>query len=298
MKRIVLIMTTIFSLITTFVVSSFAWFQLRNNGVLSTDISTRKEIAVYFSQEGTNGEFMTPAKLKKGVINNPNGSINGDTDVIDENILGNNLLPKSNNWVYEVNDGKLVPKNEYIESPATIVYSQFQVQMSTIDENYLSTEKLSLSFYVKFYNVNADTNDISKATLFTQMQALKFNFFVLEQELNEEQLKRISTYVKDVGSNEMIEKYVVDNQVRLVNDDGVSNDELNYEDVDSYRYHSIIDDIEKKYTVSFNNLNVNQVYYILIESYYNLPDELVKGNLPLTGKFVLDMKYTSSINKN
>lgn len=303
MKKIGIIMMTIISLITTMVVSSFAWFQLKNNGVFSTDISTRKEIAIYFSEDGTNGEYMTPAKLKKGVINNQYGSISGNSEEPDKRLVDENVLPKFDevNYVYEINNDHLVARNEYFETPATIVYSQFSVQMSTSDAtSNLPKETLSLEFNVKYFNVDANDETIGSAVEFEQMDALQFNFFLLEHELTSEQLSAISTHVGEVDKNQMIEKYVVDNGILLRNDLGPANlEDLTYQDVKDYRYESRIQKIDgkDKYTVSFSGLEVNRIYYVLIESYYRVPDELVRGNLPLTGKFVLDMKYSSTIEK-
>lgn len=301
MKKLGMIMMTIITLVATLVVSSFAWFQLKNNGVLSADITTRKEIAIYFSEDGTNGEFMTPAKLKKGVINDPTGSINGSSKEVDSLLVDENVLPlfDEETFTYVINNNKLVARNEYFEAPATIVYSQFEVQMSTSDAtSNLPTETLSLEFNVKYFNVDANDETIGSAVEFEQMEALQFNFFLLEQGLSLDQLSSISTHVGEPDKNKMIEKYVIDNDILLRNNFGTIN-HLNatYEDVKDYRVPAEIQTIEgkNKYTVSFAGLEVNRVYYVLIESYYRVPDELVRGNLPLTGKFVLDMKYSSTI---
>ena len=74
-----------------------------------------------------------------------------------------------------------------------------------------------------------------------------------------------------------------------------SNEDPNYDvnTVGNYRYTSSVVENSTSYNITVDNMVSNQMYYVLIESYYSVPDQLVEGNLPLTGKFVLDLRYTT-----
>lgn len=297
MKKLRLIVVAIFGLITTMVVSSFAWFQLKNNGILSEDVNTRREIDIYFSEDGNGDGFMRPAKLKKGVINDPSGSIVGDGTGENESVpMGRKVLPSydEENFTYNVVNGELVPQSEYLESPATIVYSQFELLVDA--EENSGTKTLNMEFEVKYFNVDADDTDLSNATPFAQDNALSFNFFVLEQELTNEELETISTHVGAASSNKLIERFIVDNQIPVKNNSGTISyeNEVTYSSINNYRYNARPTKEGEKvtYSTSFSGLDINRAYYIILESYYNVPDQLVEGNLPLTGKFVLDLNYT------
>ena len=298
MKKLRLISVAILCLITTLVVSSFAWFALKNNGILSTDIGTRREIEIYFSEDGNSDGFMKPAKLKKGVLNDSTGSILGTGEQASVMVpTQRNVLPAydEENWTYTVVKGELIPQSEYLESPATIVYSQFELLVDAEESSDLKT--LNMEFEVKYFNVDADESDIANASSFLQEDALAFNFFVLEQELTKEQLDNISTHVGAASTNIMIEKFLVDNKVPVKNNQGTidyESDGISYSSINSYRYIATSSLIDSRvvYQTAFSGLEINRAYYIVLESYYNVPDQLVEGNLPLTGKFVLDLNYT------
>lgn len=308
MKKMRLIIVTIICLVTTLVVSSFAWFAIGNNGILSTDIETRNQLVIDFSLTGSNSEAMMPAKLKKGVINNPSGGIIGNSVSVPS---GPDVLPKKDSsWKYVVENGSLVSNSEYLDTPATIVYSQFALTIESTSET--GYKDLEFSFKVRYYNVDQIKDGelktpIDRLPIFEQMNALAFNFYVIESTggLTEEQLNKISTNKGTVETNETIEEFMIStDSVKFHSNDCV--DHLNGLDLKDdmaliekiiysyYRYPAKAIELneDKYFNVSITNIKLNQTYYVLLESYYNIPDAMVEGNLPLTGQFVLDLSYT------
>lgn len=302
MKKMTLFIISIICLVTTLVVSSFAWFAIGNNGILSKEVSTGRQVAIYFSESGTNEEAMVPAKLKEGVLNE-HGYVQGSGNEGIPVPTGRECLPLvDENYKYVLTNSNLTTHvnkttgDSYLETPATIVYSQFQVVLNDYNENP-SNKNMNIKFDVKYYNVDEIGKDVGKLTSFTQTDALTFNFFVLETELTEEQLQTISTKLNSALNITTIEDFLVTNKetVRVRKDDMVSSEDPNFslETVESYRYESEVIEGSTSYNLTLRNIVPNQIYYILIESYYSVPDQLVEGNLPLTGKFVLDLRYTT-----
>lgn len=304
MKKLRLIIISIVCLVTTLVVSSFAWFAIGNNGILSTPVSTGRQVAIYFSESGTNEEAMVPAKLKEGVLNE-NGYVYGDEENGIPVPTGRDCLPQIDaNYKYVLTNNNLtthldhVTGDSYLESPATIVYSQFNVVINDYVNENPSNQILNLKFDVKYYNVDEKTDkEISELTSFTQTEALAFNFFILETELSENQLKTISTKLNSTLNITTIEDFLVTNKETVIvhKDDMNSKEDPNFNvnTVDNYRYKSEVIENSTSYNITVENIVPNQMYYVLIESYYSVPDQLVEGNLPLTGKFVLDLRYTT-----
>ena len=132
---------------------------------------------------------------------------------------------------------------------------------------------------------------------FTQTEALAFNFFILETKLTTDQLKSISTKLNSALNITTIEDFLVTNKDTIIvhKDDISSNEDPNYSvnTVKNYRYTGKVVENSTSYNITVDNIMPNQMYYVLIESYYSVPDQLVEGNLPLTGKFVLDLRYTT-----
>ncbi len=308
MKKLRLIIVTIICLVTTLVVSSFAWFAIGNNGVKSHDIVTGRQVAIYFSESGTNEEAMVPAKLKEGVLND-SGYIKGVGEDPENDIkvpTGRSCLPQidENDYRYVLTNNNLTPCVDektgdcYFEYPATIVYSQFDLILNDNLNQYPVNQKLSIKFDVKFYNVDdPEETEVRDLNPFTQTEALAFNFFVLETQLTNEQLKSISTKLDSDINITTIEDFLITNKNTIVahKDSMTSDNDPNYslETVGSYRYATTVPNDSTTYNVTINNMVPNQTYYILIESYYQVPDQLVEGNLPLTGRFVLDLTYNS-----
>lgn len=310
MKKMRLIMVTIVCLIATLVVSSFAWFSIGNNGIFSHPVSTMNKLVIDFTISGNNGEAMMPAKLKKGVINDPSGTIVGENELVPKD---RRVLPKydENTWKYELNEEKnaFIPQSEYLETPATIVYSQFEIEV--LDNEHASgTKDVTLTFQVKYYNIeqlNDETVTINDLSYLKQIGALAFNFFVVENDggLSSEELITISTHKGEITESRTIEDFIVSrntdqdetNNILLHSKEGSSSNKVtSCESVGAYRHEvEPLKDDEGKYTyeysVTFEEFNINQKYYILLESYYSVPDALVEGNLPLTGRFVLDLHY-------
>lgn len=302
MKKMRLIIVTIICLVTTLVVSSFAWFAIGNNGILSSDIETRNQLVIDFASAGSNAEAMMPAKLKKGVINNPSGGIVGNSVSVP---TGPDVLPKKDsNWNYVVENGSLVSNSEYLETPSTIVYSQFELTIGSQDEE--GYKDLVFTFNVKYYNVDQIKDGELKTPIadlpeFKQMNALAFNFYIIEDAggLSEQQLIEISTNKGTVETNRTIEEFLVNEDITLHPLTGTAKgDDLTIENVGSqinnYRHpaNAILQNDLSYFSVSISNIKLNQTYYVLLESYYNIPDAMVEGNLPLTGQFVLDLSYT------
>lgn len=304
MKKLRLIVISIVCLVTALVVSSFAWFVIGNNGILSTPVSTGRQVAIYFSESGTNEEAMVPAKLKEGVLNE-NGYVYGDEENGIPVPTGRDCLPQIDaNYKYVLTNNNLtthvnhVTGDSYLETPATIVYSQFNVVINDYVNENPSNVILNIKFDVKYYNVDEKTDkEISQLTSFTQTEALAFNFFILETELTEDQLKTISTKLNSSLNITTIEDFLVTNKDSIiVHKDNMNSDEdpnFNVNTVDNYRYKSKVIENSTSYNITVENIVPNQMYYVLIESYYSVPDQLVEGNLPLTGKFVLDLRYTT-----
>lgn len=315
MKKIRLVIVSMICLVATLVVSSFAWFSIGNNGIFSEGVETDNQLIIDFAAAGSNKEAMMPAKLKKGVINSPQGTITGQSERVP---MGMDVLPKhDSNWHYVVENDSLVSQSEYLETPATIVYSQFELTLeSNSDSGY---KDLEFSFVVKYYNVDQVKDGelktpIAQLPVFNQMDALAFNFFVVEDKgLTQEQLDVISTNKGSARSNRTIEEFMVaesekeeNEKVKFHSKDQVDHlSQLNLESpniendiknviYNNYRYSANATSTNEKdyYSVSITNLEVNKKYFILLESYYNLPDAMVEGNLPLTGQFVLDISYT------
>lgn len=303
MKKLRLIIISIVCLVTTLVVSSFAWFAIGNNGLLSTPVSTGRQVAIYFSESGTNEESMVPAKLKEGVLNE-HGYVYGDEENGIPVPTGRDCLPQiDENYKYVLTNNNLtthvdhVTGDSYFETPATIVYSQFEIVFNDYNNPNPSNQRLSLKFDVKYYNVDDSGKEISELTSFTQTEALAFNFFILETELTEDQLRTISTKLNSALNITTIEDFLVTNKDTVIvhKNDMNSQQDQNFtvETVDNYRYKSTVMPASTSYNITVDNIVPNQIYYVLIESYYSVPDQLVEGNLPLTGKFVLDLRYTT-----
>ena len=241
-----------------------------------------------------------PAKLKKGVINSPEGFIVGNSERVPK---GSALLPSHDDeWNYVVENGQLITDNQYLETPATIVYSQFALEIGSANES--GYKDLIISFKVRYFNVDQikegeNKTPIAELPLFEQMDALAFNFFILEDNgLSEEQLAIISTNKGTVETNKPIERLMVEQKedLKFHSSNGIlDNSQLDFDNIgdniESYRKTADIDEENKIFTVTFNNVEMNETHYILLESYYNVPDALVEGNLPLTGQFVLDLSY-------
>lgn len=303
MKKLRLIIISIICLVTTLVVSSFAWFAIGNNGLLSTPVSTGRQVAIYFSESGTNEEAMVPAKLKEGVLNE-HGYVQGSGNEGIPVPTGRECLPLvDEDYKYVLTNSNLTTcvnettGDSYLESPATIVYSQFELVINDYEENP-SNQRVNIKFDVKYYNVDDDTGiEISDLTSFTQTDALTFNFFILENKLSEEQLKTISTKLNSSLNITTIEDFLVTNKetISVHKNDITSKMDPNFtvDRVNDYRYESEVIQDSTSYNITIDNIVSNQMYYILIESYYSVPDQLVEGNLPLTGKFVLDLRYTT-----
>ena len=294
MKKLNLIAVSILGLVTVLTVSSFAWFQLKNNGILSTNVGTANKVVIHFSESGTNGESMVPAKLKKGVINSPSGTIVGNEA---SDLVGKKLLPKTENYQYVIENSNFVTQSEYLEHPASIVYSQFE-SMFTNSDSTDTPQTFTLSFPVKYFNVDESVDTpINDLTTFLQVDALTFNLFVFTRELTSEELRTLTTNSDSAINNVTIEKFIIDNQASLgVHSNegigGLGEVEITTSNVESYRYNIRTTGESTTYSVRIENLAPSQIYYFLIESYYSLPDKLIEGNLPLTGKFVLNLTYS------
>ena len=317
MKKLRLVIVAIVCLVATLVVSSFAWFSIGNNGILSTNVGTKNQLVIDFSNMGTNDESMMPAKLKKGVINHPSGTIGFDSEGEPISVpKGTDVLPaKDGDWKYITSNGQLTTTSEYLEVPATIVYSQFGLTLNLTPTQEEPTNKdVYFSFVVRYYNVDqvSDINEglektpLHQLPIFGQIGALQFNFFLIETSggLTEEELVTISTHTGEVSENRTIEEFIASrnndndesNDLTLHSKTGECSKPIRCEDVDSYRHTaSPLKDQQgndtSTYTVSFEDIEINQTYYILLESYYNVPDAMVEGNLPLKGQFVLDLTY-------
>ena len=301
MKKMRLIIVTIICLVTTLVVSSFAWFAIGNNGILSSDIETRNQLVIDFASAGSNEEAMMPAVLKKGVINSPTGGIVGNSVTVPK---GADVLPKKNSdWEYVIENDSLVSNSEYLDTPATIVYSQFELTIGSNDET--GYKDLVFTFNVKYYNVDQIKDGELKTPIadlpdFKQMDALAFNFYIIENAggLTENQLTQISTNKRTVHTNRTIEEFLVEEDITLHPRTGdTDGSELTIgnvgERINYYRHPAdpVLQNDLSYFSVSMRNIKLNQTYYVLLESYYNVPDAMVEGNLPLTGQFVLDLSY-------
>jgi hypothetical protein len=247
----------------------------------------RGGIEILFSQIGDVEEAMMPASLKKGVVSNIDGLIDGSEYVPSDE----DLLPKKVDYEYPA--GSLITENKYLEYPASIVYNQFQ---------FLTTyNSVSFKFFVRYFNVNdpLDT-DIELLTKFTQGEALTFNFFLLDTKLTDQELKSISTVKNSINDKVTVESLFVlktntDDKFKLNNSGNVSTKELTKEQVrNNYCITSNFDSTDSSYNFELTNLTKNKDYYLIVESYYSLPDQMIEGNLPLTGKFVLDINYSQA----
>ena len=290
MKKISLITVSLFSLSVIMAVSSFAWFQLKNNGQLGIDVNTQDGLEIFFSQTSTVDEAMMPAKLKKGVVSNESGLIDGE-EIVPK---GREVLPKvDSDYNYVINGNSFVSQSEYLEYPASIVYNQFELESAFTD--------LTFTFIVRYFNVDDDpSTDISTLDSFMQTEALTFNFFVMNQKLTNEELDTISTIKDEASSKVTVDKFLsnkatdLDSTFALKNGVNISDSDLTPAEVDSYRLSSTGDNQTGIYTVDVV-VEQNVTQYLLIESYYSVPDALIEGNLPLTGKFVLDISYAQKV---
>ena len=305
MKKMRLVIVSIICLVATLVVSSFAWFAIGNNGFLSTKVKTNNQIVIDFDASGTDPEAaMKPAKLKEGVINDASGSILGKEDKVIEKVpSGRDVLPlHDSNYKYVTSDGKtLQAKNRYLYTPATLVYNQFSILFATNDTE-VETKDLKLEFGVYYYSVDQilngeDKTPISQLYKFDQTEALAFNFFLVEDggSLTEEELVLLSTNTPLRGQTpRMIEDYYF-NQDREEDSKFTfkehGNDIEDGTNLSTYRYPARQIGDSDSYTVVFEDLKVNQRYYLVLETYYCVPDAVIRGNLPLTGQFVLNVSY-------
>ena len=158
MKKIRLVIVSMICLVATLVVSSFAWFSIGNNGIFSEGVQTQNQLIIDFAAAGSNKEAMMPAKLKKGVINSPQGTIIGQSEKVP---MGMDVLPKhDSNWRYVVENDSLVPDSEYLETPATIVYSQFELTLES----------------------NTDIS-LRRVTIYSELESISNNFSLVINEL-------------------------------------------------------------------------------------------------------------------
>ena len=289
MKKFTLLSVSLLSLSVLMAVSSFAWFQLKNNGQLGEDIPTKGGIEILFSQIGDVEEAMMPASLKKGVVSDVNGLIDGE-----EYVPSNEeLLPKKTNYEYDYVGGNLVTDNKYLEYPASIVYNQFQFASIY--------EAVSFKFFVRYFNVNDSLDKpIDELTKFTQEGALTFNFFLLDTKLTDDELESISTVKNNVSEKvtveHLFEEKAKSDEKFKINIQGTKSDaNLTKEQVrTNYCISSNFDESDYSYNFNLTGLTTNTDYYLIVESYYSLPDQMIEGNLPLTGKFVLDINYSQA----
>lgn len=291
MKKFTLLSVSLLSLSIVMAVSSFAWFQLKNNGQLDVDIHTQDGLEIFFSQTGTVDEAMMPAKLKKGVVSSDSGIIDGGEEVP----KGPSVLPKiDGDYNYVISGNEFVSKNEYLEYPASIVYNQFEIESDYIE--------LTFTFKVRYYNVDDEVgDDVDSLDIFKQVDALTFNFFLMNQELTDAELDTISTIKSTADTKVPVEKFLsektkeFDTLFALMKGDNVSNGGIEPNEVEAFRHTSSGDKETGVYTVDVKLADVDLTHYLLIESYYSVPDALIEGNLPLTGKFVLDISYGQKI---
>lgn len=289
MKKISMLSLSILSLTVVLTVSSFAWFKLLNEGKLNVNIPTKTGVDIYFSQVDSQEGAMMPAKLKKGVLNGSDDFyINGQDKVP----FGEEVLPEiDDDYNYIIDEGTFKPKNRYLEKPASIVYNQFELYIPSQDHDNLNTN-LSFSFFVKYYEVDQDEEtEVYDLKTFMQTEALAFNFYVLKNnKLTKDQLNSISTADQNIVDKIKLEKLFFNENITLNNDE-IFGSLVNFTDIKSYQYQAVGNNQTGEYTFNIKNLNRDEKYSLLIESYYSLPDALIDGNLPLTGKFVLNMSY-------
>ena len=330
MKKTLTIVTTTLALVLTLIVGSFAWYKMYNNGQLSVDIGTQVKdgITLTITPFSKIDGSLAPSKMKKGVINNYEdyyitGNPNLDDVKNNENLIkiptSEEVLPLVKTitdplgnplyYQYDLNEDKtLKAGSEYLETPATILYRQFELRLGSIES---TTKIASFDIKIEYYDI------FNKLAAFKQSDAISFSFYILEgHSIPQEGLTSLSTISsfssggnKDNSSKKTLSEYLYtynqsaseENKYKLstfVNEGGkVFNysrgEEWNTSNFYNYRVNPFIVNTDEGFTMNFElvGLDMNISYYVLIELFYNLPDELLDGALSLTERLNLEISY-------
>ena len=333
MKKMLTISISLMCLSIALAVGSFAWYKLPNKGLPEATIKTKDQrINISFALVDSGDASLIPAKLHKGVINDSFGHVEGQDDIY-RVPTGRGCLPQifeepdpkkpgvtpDFNYIKDSKGEFLTRKSvdksgnevDYLVKPATIAYNQFEFQIAS-GQNDPPGKKYAMqfNFQVKYANVDQDINDTEHLNSFTQTEALSFNFFFMKGNgLKGTEVKRISTIDNKATDKITVQRALYDSkdQIKLISKAGTLSDStLKINQIDSqYRYEPVMtkvdpDDInspETVYSFELSNLDPDIKYTALLETYYRLPGALIKGNLPLTGQFVIFFNSKEILNK-
>lgn len=331
MKKTLTIVTTTLALVLTLIVGSFAWYKMFNNGQLSIDIGTQVKdgITLTITPFSKIDGSLAPSKMKKGVINNyEDNYITGNPNLDDvrdnENLIkiptGKEVLPLVKTisdplgnplyYQYDLNkDGTLKPGSEYLETPATILYRQFDLKLGSIES---STKIASFDIKIEYYDI------FSHLVGFTQSDAISFSFYILEgKSIPQDGLTSLSTISsfssgghKDNSTKKTLSEYLYSHNLSALEVDKYKlctftnergqvynyfeTEEWNTMNFNTYRVTPFTVNTDDGFTMNFDlvGLKMNVNYYVVIELFYNLPDELLDGALSLSERLNLEIQYS------
>lgn len=330
MTRKITIMSMILFLVCAISVT-FAWYTSIqvNNGTLEIPVDTQVQegIVLAFTPFSELEGILAPAQMKQGVINNHlvSNSDGSYTSGLLEKLdlpYGEAALPKLNEvkdalgtllyYTYSTNPddfGNLVSGNQYLEYPATMLYRQFELSVGSL---IATTKNASFSIGIQYLSQEGKFVDMK------QTDAVSINFYLVDSTFSNADLSSISTdrYESDLNKGKTWKTFsqlMYDNSnVYKIYELTRSGKDYTIKDTpevynilknktpDGGKGYNIIPEYkiyaDGTFTLDFNlkNMIVNQEYHLLINIYYNLPDELLDGGLLVTNKIVLNIRYNLS----
>ena len=322
------VISTIFLLICG-IATTLAWYTvvMINNGILDIPIDTQVEegIVLAFTPFSELEGVLAPAQMKAGVINNYLKETDGkyqsglleildipdSTKVLPQVVEYTDGAGELLYYSYAINNddyGNLVPSSDYLTYPATALYRQFEITVGAITEG---KRNANFSISIQYLNSEGKFSDLK------QTDAFNISFHVLQTELTNANLSSISTdrFESDLNNDKVFQTF---SEMMYKNQ---KENYLIYPLSRSGKRYLIADEAElfnvKKvatpdggtgYTIEPNlitykdgtfsldftleNIIVNQKYFLLIYIYYNLPDELLDGDLLITDEIVLNVRYS------
>lgn len=307
-----------------FISTTFAWYTVYevNKGTIKVEVETQVDegIVLAFTPFSELEGILRPAQMKPGVINNH--LVKNDDGTYESGLLeklgipvGNKVIAKTydildnnNNFLhtgYAVdanNFGNLVPDSEYLEYPATTIMRQFNLSVGSATE---TTKNAVFSIDIQYLDGSGKFIDLK------QKDAFAINFMMVSKQLTNQQLSSISTDRYDSDNHkaktfktfsELMYENKDDEELKLyigTLDDGnytiTGSEKYNFENREKYKIYPKINDAKDgNFTLDFriNNIQVEVNHYLIITIYYNLPDELIDGDLLITKEIVLNIHYS------
>jgi len=319
-NKLITIVISSVALVCTVAVSSFAWFTMVNNGQLNIIVPTTTEDGITFTTaEYTELEgSLVPAKMKKGVINNYQkmdddlNFVTGKIDLLDVPTK-EEVLPLRENHTdavgnvlfttYKLDGEEFENPSPYIEYPATVAYRQMPL---AVGSKTLTKKDATFRMHIQYYDIFNKPKNLSQKDAFTFRFYLIKNVEKDKEGLEDEDLNILTTRTPGNGNKnkKTLDQFFYENKsrfslLRMEESSGTftltAEEAFNYKHLDMYRITPILTTEDGVEVMKFQlkDLDVNTNYTMLFEAYYSLPDELIEGDLCLTNKINVIIRYTT-----